>query len=170
MLIFLIHKRKNKISLTHTHLQTHFVLTEWSTSPFRAQRSNINAIGPCELRHVGGKSWVCGQNFDRQIPAEGVHIHVLCPGPDGDLCLVLQDGGRFHGIPGRDEFKMQAPPQSHLTKERWGFRFSWQVIQKCLISASNFKKQRWIYTYCLEFTLKIHWRIYQSFSSKFYFF
>lgn len=76
-------------------------------------QSDINAVGPGKMGHVGCQGRVGGQDFDRQIPAECIHINVLCPRPYGDLCLVLKNCGRFHWLPGCDEFKVQAPPQDH---------------------------------------------------------
>lgn len=119
---FLIRKEKT-LSQTHRHSHT-------SINPIRntiltpdylmftishTQLSNINAVGPCKVGHVGRQGRVGGQDFDRQIPAEGIHVDVLRPGPNCNLWLVLQNCGWFHGIPGGDEFKVQAPPQDHCT-------------------------------------------------------
>lgn len=78
-------------------------------------QSDINAVGPCKVGHVGCQGRVGGQDFDWQIPAEGIHVDVLRPGPNGDLRLVLQNCGRFQWLPGSDELKVQAPPQDHCT-------------------------------------------------------
>lgn len=81
-------------------------------------RSNINAVGPRELGHVGSQGRVGGQYFDGKVPAEGVHVHVLRPGPDGDLRLVLQNGRRLHWLPGGDELEVQAPPERHCAERK----------------------------------------------------
>lgn len=78
-------------------------------------QSDTNAVGPRKVRHVGCQGRVGGQDFNWQIPAEGIHVHVLRPGPNRDLRLVLQHCGRLQRFPGSDEFKVQAPPQDHCT-------------------------------------------------------
>ena len=78
-------------------------------------QSDANAVGPCKVRHIGCQGRVGGQDFNRQIPAEGIHIHVLRPGPNRDLRLVLQHRRWLQWFPGGDEFKVQAPPQDHCT-------------------------------------------------------
>lgn len=96
-------------------------VTEMCSSPFliwrehKLSHSNTNAVGPREVGHVGRQSRVGGQDFDRQIPAEGIHVYVVHPGPNCDLRLVLQNCGRFHRLPGSDEFKVQAPPQGRCS-------------------------------------------------------
>lgn len=78
--------------------------------------SNVDAVGPCELGHVGCQGRVGRQDFNRQIPAEGVHVDMLRSSPNGDLWLVLENSGRLHRLPSRDKFKVKAPPQGHWTR------------------------------------------------------
>lgn len=87
------HQERKKLCLKHTDTHT-------SINPIRntiltpdylmftishTQLSNINAVGPCKVGHVGRQGRVGGQDFDRQIPAEGIHVDVLRPGPNCNL-------------------------------------------------------------------------------------
>lgn len=75
--------------------------------------SDVNAIGPREVGHVGRQGRVGGQDFDGQVPAERIHVHMLGAAPHGDLRLVLQHRGGFQRLSGGDELKVQAPLQVH---------------------------------------------------------
>lgn len=106
-------KNNSPFPYTHTHTHTNpdsFTITDLMHA---VCQSNINAVCPCELGHVGRQSRVRRQHFDRQIPAERVHVDVLRPRPNGDLRLVLQNCGGLHRLTSGDELKVQAPPQGH---------------------------------------------------------
>lgn len=79
---------------------------EISTHEHSTHISDTDTICSSELWNIWSQCRIGGKHFDWQVPAKGVHVHLLCPGPYSDFWLILKDSRQLHWLSCCDKFKV----------------------------------------------------------------